>query len=157
YLDDMKFFTYSTTEGESHSSKYTSVLSNDQYIVKQILKDIRLNHEFFYFDKNKFTLTPKQKEILNKNALKPHGRFLINFYLQSFPQFKIMHMRSTPLEIGQAYFLERDRDSITDEIKSTFNHNMKKYEGKITDTEVESVFENGMKVFGYDKCTFGYH
>lgn len=157
HLDKMKFFTYSTTEGESHSSKYTSVLSNDQYIVKQILKDVKLNHEFFYFDKNKFSLTLEQKEILNKNALKPHGRFLINFYLESFPQFKVMHMRGTPLEIGQAYFLARDRENTIDEIKSTFKHNMKKYEKEITEKDIDSIFENGMKNFGYDKNLFDYH
>lgn len=68
-----------------------------------------------------------------------------------------MHMRGTPLEIGQAYFLARDRENTIDEIKSTFKHNMKKYEKEITEKDIDSIFENGMKYFGYDKNLFDYH
>lgn len=157
HMNKMKFFTYSTTEGEAYNTKYTSVLSNDQYIVKQLLKDIDMNHEFFYFDKKQFPLTREQQKIISKNAVKPHGRFLINFYLSSFPEFKVMHMRGTPLEVGRGYFLARDRESSVNEILATYKHNMKKYKENITDDEVLKTFNDAMENFHYKESTFDYH
>src|SRR5699024_1604767 len=125
YIDDIKFFTYTTTEGENYKDQYTSVLSNDQYIVKQMQQDLKLNHEFFYFDQKRFSLNKEEKNIISKNTVKQHGRCLINFYLRSFPESKVMHMRRTPLEVGQGYFLERDRNNTVREGKETRNRSRK--------------------------------
>src|SRR5699024_9510051 len=68
YIDSMRFFTYSTEEGETkEKSKYANVLSDDQYIVRKILEDIKLNHRFFFFDKREGFLNEKENFILNKN------------------------------------------------------------------------------------------
>src|SRR5699024_4609783 len=111
YKNTMRFFTYSTAEGETKDkNKYANVLSDDQYIVRQIFKDVPLNHEFFFFDQSQEHLTKKENFILDKNTIKPHGRFIIPFYKKSFPEKNIMHLRGTPLEVGRGYFLlEREK------------------------------------------------
>jgi len=155
YQNNMKFFTYSVTEGIKEDTKYSSVLSKDQYIVKQILNDIPLNHKFFYFDKKEFGLSKQQSEIIKKNAVKSHGKFIFSFYLKNFPEFKVMHMRGTPLEIGRAYFLAKNRKSSIEEIKSTFMFNFKNSE--LSESDKNNVFSDAIEQFEYHNDVFGYH
>ena len=157
YLDGLKFFTYTTTEGENYKDQYTSVLSNDQYIVKQMQQDLKLNHEFFYFDQKRFALSKEEKNIISKNTVKQHGRFLINFYLSSFPESEVMHMRGTPLEVGQGYFLARDRNNTVREVEKTFNHNMSKYRDEISQELLNELFNNSVEVFNYNDDLYNYH
>lgn len=158
YKNYMRFFTYSTAEGETKKeSKYANILSDDQYIVRQILKDVPINHEFFFFDQREGNLTKKESRILNKNTIKQHGRFIIPFYKKSFPEKNVMHLRGTPLEIGRAYFLLRRRKNISDEIRRTFNHNMKKYSDAVSNDEINIVFNDACEDFGYNKDLFNYH
>src|SRR5699024_4797763 len=137
--------------------KYTSVLSNDQYIVKQIQQDLNLNHEFFYFDQKRFSLSKEEKEIISKNTVKQHGRCLINFYLSSFPESKVMHMRGTPLEVGQGYFLARDRKNTAREVETTFIHNMSRYQEDISQDSIDEIFERSVNLFNYNEDLSNYH
>lgn len=157
YHKNLKFFTYSTTEGESHVTKYATVLSDDQYIVRQILEDLKLNHQFFFIDEKKFKLTKEQLNIIESNTIVNHGKFLLNFYLHAFPEIDTFHIRGTLLEIGRAHFLSRDRKNTTDIILNSFLNQVKKYDEYLSSSEATEMTKKFIEDFDYNKHTHGYH
>src|SRR5699024_7575769 len=74
---EIKFFTYSTRKGESENKgHYAKVLSVDQYIVKQILSDLSLNHTFFFLNEKRKLLSKIDRSNLDKNTILQHGRYI---------------------------------------------------------------------------------
>src|SRR5699024_11062556 len=103
FLDKIKFFTYTTKENDQEFGNFRSkILNLDQYIVKQIVSDIKLNHKFFYLDNSTRSLSNVENKIMNKNTLKIHGRNIIPFYNDLFPENYVLHIRANLLEIGSA-------------------------------------------------------
>src|SRR5699024_3365657 len=50
HLDDVKLFTYAATDGMDETNNSTKGLSVDNHIVKEMIKNLKLEHKFFYFD-----------------------------------------------------------------------------------------------------------
>src|SRR5699024_1574225 len=110
YNKKIKTFTYTTKKDDTgESSKFSKIMSLDQYVVKQILKDIDLNHRFFYTQDKSKKLTDKDLDTLDRNTIKHHGRPMLPYYLHEFPEDKVIHIRTSVLEITTAYYYKSDK------------------------------------------------
>lgn len=159
HLDEVQVFTYANTDGQDDTNATSKMLSLDNTIVKQMLHDIRLNHQFFYFDKKNMQLTKEQNNIVNKNTISRHSAYLIPFFLENYPQNDLMHFRANLLEIGQARYMRHGmRESNIDELKITFN---KKYKKFLKPEDDEDTFDRTLEEFltdmDYGTGVYDYH
>src|SRR5699024_10271457 len=154
----VKFFTYATKNFDQDFSNFRSkILNLDQYIVKQIISDIPLNHTFFYLDENPKQLTPKEKQVINRNTIKPHGQNIIPYYNYLFPKDYVIHIRANILEIGSASY----RNIETPNNISSIDSKLRGYIGKLfhnIPTETYNTYlQNGLTSLGYSNTHFDYH
>lgn len=155
---DIKFFTYSTKEGEAENEgRFAEVLSVDQYLVKQILKDIPLNHTFFFFNEKRKALSKEDKANLEKNTVLQHGRYILPYYLDTFPGDRVMHIRGNLLEIARSYFYQRDRANDVSSVISTFKFGFKKFFEEVGEAVVDDKLSDSLERLNYGEKLFDYH
>ncbi|KKK33962.1 hypothetical protein WN59_10195 [Salinicoccus sediminis] len=155
---DIKFFTYSTKEGEDEKSgRFAEVLSVDQYLVKQILCDISLNHTFFFFNEKRKKLTKEDKMNLEKNTILQHGRYILPYYLDTFPGDRVMHIRGNLLEIARSYFYQRNRANDVSSVISTFKFGFRKFYEEVGESVVDNKLSTSLENLSYGQNLFDYH
>lgn len=158
YREKIKFFTYSpkNLSTNDEGSYFIKSLTIDNLVVKQILKDIDINHKFIYFSNEDNNFTEKELKILSKNSIKGHGRFLINHYTNNFKEQDIMHIRANLLEIGRAYYLKLDRLNHIKSVKNIFDNSFKSSKYKINKEMLDNIFSESINEMYYEEL-FDYH
>lgn len=158
FLDKIKFFTYTTKENDQEFGNFRSrILNLDQYIVKQIVSDIKLNHKFFYLDNSTRPLSNVENKIMNKNTLKIHGRNIIPFYNDLFPENYVLHIRANLLEIGSASYMFIDTPNTVDSIEQKFKGYIGKSINNIPSDIFKTTLQDGIKALKYDDNFYDYH
>ena len=108
HINNMSFFTYApTVDVDKYNARFFKSLSKDKKIVDQILEVIPLNHQYLLFRDNDRKLSDQEIEVLNKNTILTHGRFLLPHYNHYFPEDDVLHIRGNLFEIGRAYFINK--------------------------------------------------
>src|SRR5699024_872168 len=103
HINEVEFFTYATTSGLDNSTYASRRLSKDDYIVKQIIQDLNLNHKFFYFDEDDKKLSDEENRMLFKNTIGRHSAFMIPYIKKNYSNLPLNHIRANLLEIGQTF------------------------------------------------------
>lgn len=157
FKDKIKFFTYAPSDSNDKSDSYfIKTLSIDKNVVSQFSKDIDFNHRFLIFGDNNKVLTEEEVNVLNKNTVKIHGRFLLKHYIDSFPENDVMHIRANLLEIGRAHFLNNDKPSNIDSVKNVYDFHLKSYIEVLSKESLDAIFYESIKDFHYDGL-YDYH
>lgn len=156
YKDKMRFFTYSIVDPESKRDYFDKSLFIDKQVVEQILQDISLDHQFFIFERGKQTLSQGELKVVVKNSILSHGRYLLKYYRQAFPDNDLLHIRATLLEIGQATYLKTDIDNSIEPVKSFFLRHVTHNRKKEYLEELSALFDDRISDFQYDN-TYDYH
>src|SRR5699024_6228476 len=155
---EIKFFTYSTRKGESENKgHYAKVLSVDQYIVKQILSDLSLNHTFFFLNEKRKLLSKIDRSNLDKNTILQHGRYILPYYLETFPRERVIHIRGNLLEIARCYFYQKDRVNDLSSVKSTLKYGFRKFFDEVGESVIVSKLNSSLERLNYGKNLFDYH
>ncbi|WP_096272593.1 hypothetical protein [Paucisalibacillus globulus] len=103
YLDKTKFFTYYFTDSSDPTYQGSSILNLDQKVVRDISKNLSLNHTFIPIDRKdeKSDGFSEFKSILKENTFLNHSANLAKNYLNLFGTDNYLHIRSTLYEIGR--------------------------------------------------------
>lgn len=157
YIDKLSFFTYTVIpEKNKEKSYFTESLSIDEIVVKQIIKDIPLKHQFFYFKRFENVLTEDEQKVFSRNSLLSHGRYLIKYYNDAYPQNNVMHLRATSLEIGRAVYMPTDKPNDIGYLRSFFIKQMRTEKNKISNEKLLNIFNQAIENFHYEKM-YNYH
>ncbi|MCA1065396.1 hypothetical protein QTG56_06960 [Rossellomorea sp. AcN35-11] len=156
YIQSFLFFTYSKEENDTISSYSLKSLQTDVNVVKEMVKSLNLNHQFFTIpeiDRNDENFKALSS-VLKTNNMTVHNHSLANIYLDRLSDKKHLHIRSNLLEIGRAFYkkgINRLPKDITPETMTLC------YSAKAVDDEkVLKAFEQYYstvdmdKIFNYD-------
>ena len=156
YKDKMRFFTYSIIDPKSKRDYFDKSLFIDKKIVEEILQDIPLEHQFFIFERGKQTLSKDEIKIVAKNSILSHGRYLLKYYREAFPDDDLLHIRATLLEIGQATYLKTNTDNSIDAVKNLFIRHVTYNRKQEYVKELSALFDRTVSDFQYVN-TYDYH
>lgn len=158
YNKKIKTFTYTTKEDDTgENSQFSKIMSLDQYVVKQILKDVDLNHRFFYTQDKSIRLTAQDKETLDRNTIKHHGRPMLPYYLHAFPEEKVLHIRTSVLEITTAYYYKTDKKNHVSSARNTMKNGFKKFFGVVGEDAIDQKLDETLERLKYGENTYDYH
>lgn len=159
YLEDIMLVTYAYTDSQTidETNITSQVLSQDNIIVKNIVKELGLNHKFLYFDRNSTKLSEDESETVKKNTIAIHSPFFIPMIKENFNVNNLIHIRANLLEIGQAYYFRNYKDSTVENLKKRFIYKNKSYINENNSEEVKQMFDDFLLRTNYDKNTFDYH
>lgn len=157
FLSNTKLFTYAASEKtDGVENIYDKTYDIDRIIVKQMLKDLNLNHKFLLYKDTKITLPPEIETALEKNATARHGRFLIGHYLKSFSEEDTLHIRANLLELGRAYLISPTTEQSKDAILASYlKYVQKKNKGKDLTKIQKHISEQNEKFYSDD--FYDYH
>lgn len=159
HKDKIRMFTYaSVTNTEDVSDKFEKSHDNDRRILEQMKNNLDLNHEFYFFKDNKFEFTDEEMSALMKNVFRSHGRFLVAYYMKSFPKEQSLHIRANLMEIGRAFLISPTDKNNIESVNSSFIpyalNKTRKKKGNITDLR-EYTAEQNEKF--YSENLYDYH
>lgn len=160
YLSKFKFFTYAPSDEElDKKTHFIEALTMDKKIVEKILEVIPLQHQFLLFMDEKRKLTEEELDLLNKNTIRPHGRFLLPHYNHYFPGLNTLHIRGNLFEIGRAYFIKpTSKNSKKDIVNLVFRPLMKTVDkDSKEESDIRENIEDKIQQFNYDQNNNGYH
>lgn len=158
YNEKIKTFTYTTKENDTgESGKFSKIMSLDQYIVKQMLKDISLNHRFFYMQNKTKQLSNKDIETLDRNTIKHHGRAILPYYMEAFPEERVLHIRTSVLEITTAYYYKTDKKNAVSSAKNTMKNGFKKYFEIVGEEVIDKKLDEALERLNFGENMFDYH
>lgn len=159
HKDKIRMFTYaSVTNTEDVSDKFEKSHDNDRRILEQMKSNLDLNHEFYFFKDNKFDFSDEEMSALMKNVFRSHGRFLVAYYMKSFPKEQSLHIRANLMEIGRAFLISPTDENTIEAVNASFipyaiNKTRKKKED-ISDLQEYTAEQN--KKF-YSENLYDYH
>lgn len=159
HINEVEFFTYATTSGLDNSTYASRRLSKDDYIVKQIIQDLNLNHKFFYFDEDDKKLSDEENRMLFKNTIGRHSAFMIPYIKKNYSNLPLNHIRANLLEIGQTfYFLNEYKENHIDSSRTAFKNVHRKYLNEDEDDSImDKMFDDYVEEMNYGENTFDYH
>lgn len=130
-INGIEVFTY--LKDTSNSNEFVKkTYKNDEQIVASIVKNLNLNHKFFYISSNDQT-NEKVIETIKHNVFSSHSLNLANDYYNMYGNKKYLHIRSTALfNIGKYIY---PKSSL--KINSWQTKNIAKYLGKWTNISDE--------------------
>ncbi len=152
HVDEIKAFTYYTPEKR--------ILRIDYQIVKQMLRDVYLNHTFYLKD-DTLSLTKEEKTIISKNAYVTHAHWLIPFYNKQFPEIDTMHLRSNVSGIARAHFIDegKEKSRIEDVIDLIYAIQLRGQKEAVSEEKdkVKAVIDDGLNLLGYNNWKYDCH
>lgn len=159
HKDKIRMFTYAAvTDTEDVKDKFEASHDNDRIILEQMKSNLDLNHEFYFFRDNKLEFSKEASKALAKNVYRSHGRFLVAYYMQSFPKERSLHIRANLLEIGRAYLISPTTKNTIEEVtKSFIPYALNKTRGKKDDIEDLINYTNTQNNKFYSSELFDYH
>lgn len=99
YLARMRTFTYGASPTATPAS--ADVLNMDVEIVTPVAELLRLDHRVIQPQTPPPTLDPQTRDDVGRNTLTAHGRWLLPYYLQEFPDSDCLVLRANAFEVGQ--------------------------------------------------------
>src|SRR5699024_2429817 len=106
HKDKIRMFTYAAVDNSEDVQNRTQASYDiDRVILEKMKDNLDLNHEFYFFKNNKYQLSEEVSRAVSKNVFRSHGKFLVPYYMQSFPKEKSLHIRANLLEIGRSYLI----------------------------------------------------
>src|SRR5699024_5035715 len=160
YLSKFKFFTYAPSNKDlEKKSRFIEALTMDKKIVEKILEVIPLQHQFLLFMDEDRKLTEEDLDLLNKNTIRPHGRFLLPHYNHYFPGVDTLHIRGNLFEIGRAYFIKSTSKNNKKDIVNIVSGSLLKTVDKESteETDIRENIESKIEQFNYDQNNYEYH
>ena len=155
HIADFYFFTYALKNRIDNSSPTSKMLSKDFGIVNQMLKDIPLNHSFFFFKDNPVTLTDEETQILKRNTISKHNPQLVKYAYNEYGD-NLLHLRGNLLEIGQTYLHRRKEvENTKSSAKDAFIRVYKSEESP--PSHLEELYNNFVNELDYLSDTYDYH
>ncbi|EKU47785.1 hypothetical protein [Staphylococcus massiliensis] len=152
FTDQIEYFTY-TIKRNKNNSFFEKTAKLDEKLVKQITSDFNINHQFLVIDSD-LKLKQDEHNVLDRNSARSHGRRLIPYYNQSFPETDLLHVRGNLLETGRAYYYDDKPRMETLINKVVFD--LRKRDKSITRSFAQDLILNQLKDLGYDKSINGY-
>lgn len=151
YLNNLQFFTYSKNPDYIDRTNIREQSHDkDRIIVEQILDDVEINHNFIYYNNEDLILNDSIKQLLSKNSIISHARYLINLYNVNFSNNYYMHLRGTCLEIVKSVYLNEDIDSISNRSVQEIYLNLAKNQFKyLNKNKFEELSLNSIDKLGY--------
>lgn len=104
YLARMQTFTYGASPTATPAS--ADVLNMDVEIVTPVAELLRLDHRVIQPQTPPPTLDPQTRDDVGRNTLTTHGRWLLPYYLQEFPDSDSLVLRANAFEVGQHKWAE---------------------------------------------------
>lgn len=104
YLAGMQTFTYGASPTATPAS--AEVLNLDAEIVAPVAELLRLDHRVIRPQTPPPTLDPQTRDDVGRNTLTTHGRWLLPYYLQEFPDSDSLVLRANAFEVGQHKWAE---------------------------------------------------
>src|SRR5699024_8519249 len=140
-------------------SRFIEALTMDKKIVEKILEVIPLQHQFLLFMDEDRKLTEEDLDLLNKNTIRPHGRFLLPHYNHYFPGVDTLHIRGNLFEIGRAYFIKSTSKNNKKDIVNIVSGSLLKTVDKESteETDIRENIESKIEQFNYDQNNYEYH
>lgn len=121
YKNDIRMFTYAAVqESKEVKDKFEKSHDNDRIILEQMKTNLDLNHQFYFFKDNKLDFRKDELDALAKNVFRSHGRFLVAYYMKSFPKEKSLHIRANLLEIGRAFLISPTTENTIEAVNKSF-------------------------------------
>lgn len=159
HLQVVHGFTY--TPGKNVRSRRSKRLAQDERIVGELRDLLPLDHRFFSRDDTGVTSSPELSQLMSRNSILEHGRWLIPHYNRAFPGDDVMHMRGNAFEIGRAF---RDPRPHNDRIEDVRVHYAQRAGVIATDSgtpalnvEQHAYFDGAVQRLGYHEDLHGYH
>lgn len=152
HADEIKYFTYGINKIKKNNY-FEKVAKLDEYLVSQMVSDLKINHEYLKIDEAELSVTDYEHSVLDRNTVKRHGRLLLPLYNNFFPEENIIHVRGNLLEIGRFIFFEGTHSNAR--IKKHLLRVLKKQNKN--NLEVFSKYlDKSIEVFNYNKPFLGY-
>lgn len=159
HLAKVKLFTYASTDGYNEKTNTNKILSIDNFIVKQMVNDLKFDHKFFYFDEDDKEITEDEKYVISKNSIARHSAFFVSYLRQNFNVNNLIHIRANLLEIGQAYLIKNEYED--DNLATALQKIMYRFKASIrTDKDrenVEKMFDAYIKETNFGESLYDYH
>lgn len=158
YIDRISFFTFGTyTEKVDVKDRSARIYEKDKIIVRQIVNDLKLNHNFYYFDKEDKAISPNDEEMLKKTTLHPLTKKTLPYLKEFFPNNKAMHIRTNLLELGRAPFLRPYKLNVLKSSKDKFKNDFKNYYEQLGEYKFEELYDEFVKEINFGSNLFDYH
>lgn len=104
YLAGMQTFTYGASPTATQAS--AEVLNLDAEIVAPVAELLRLDHRVIRPQTPSPSLDQQTLDDVRSNSLTAHGRWLLPYYLQEFPDSDSLVLRANAFEVGQHKWAE---------------------------------------------------
>jgi len=160
YLSKFKFFTYAPSDEElDNKTRFIEALTMDKKIVEKILEVVPLQHHFLLFMDEERKLTEEDLELLSKNTIRTHGRFLLPHYNHHYPGPNTLHIRGNLFEIGRAYFIKSTSKNNKKDITSIVSRPLVKTVNKNSkeENDILNNIEDKIEQFNYNQNNYEYH
>lgn len=112
HLAGIPSFTYTHDSGGYNSAESWKM---DKDVVEQIKRYVPLDHTFLRYEDHRQP-TDAQNQILSRNTLSRHGRWILSLYPKIFTDSSMLHLRSNSHETGRAFFPRKNSDNQIDRI-----------------------------------------
>lgn len=159
HLESLRGFTY--TAGGRGNTKWTRSLALDERIARRLREYLPMQHEFFAHGDRSAPVGAELTELLRRNSLGHHGRWLIPHYNRYLPGDDVIHLRGNAFEIARAYYGPTHDNNTVDDIRRIFA----KKAGRPQDGAAKPAltgpqrrhFDGLVDRLGYHGDLYGYH
>src|SRR5699024_9718980 len=158
HKDKIRMFTYAAVDNSEEVQNRTQASYDiDRVILEKMKANLDLNHEFYYFKNNKYHLSEDASKSVSKNVFRSHGKFLVPYYMQSFPKDKSLHIRANLLEIGRSYLISPTTENTIQNINDSYVlYVLGKYKGNTEDIDDLKDYANDINEQYYSFEPFDY-
>ncbi|WP_166626550.1 hypothetical protein [Jeotgalicoccus sp. S0W5] len=158
HKDKIRMFTYAAVDkSEEVQNRTQASYDIDRVILEKMKANLDLNHEFYFFKNNKYHLSDDASKAVSKNVFRSHGKFLVPYYMQSFPKEKSLHIRANLLEIGRSYLISPTTENSIQSINDSYVlYVLGKYKGNTEDIDDLKEYANDMNEQYYSFEPFDY-
>ena len=158
HKDKIRMFTYAAVDNSEEVQNRTQASYDiDRVILEKMKANLDLNHEFYFFKNNKYHLSEDASKAVSKNVFRSHGKFLVPYYMQSFPKEKSLHIRANLLEIGRSYLISPTTENTIQNINDSYVlYVLGKYKGNTEDIDDLKVYANDINEQYYSFEPFDY-
>lgn len=158
HKDKIRMFTYAAVDNSEEVQNRTQASYDiDRVILEKMKANLDLNHEFYFFKNNKYHLSEDASKAVSKNVFRSHGKFLVPYYMQSFPKEKSLHIRANLLEIGRSYLISPTTENTIQNINDSYVlYVLGKYKGNTEDIDDLKDYANDINEQYYSFEPFDY-
>lgn len=119
YYDKVLGFTYtpSTRKDFQASTSWEKSIFRDKKIVDELLEIVNIKHRYLDVSNKELILNEDEVNILNKNTITHHGRFVLPLYKKELPFDDLLHIRGNLLEIGRSTHISTTTENTIEDME----------------------------------------